>query len=61
LKALSQRELAAKAGLSLATINRTERGLHKPSPKTVRKLARALGTNPQALLTKQLKLLEYGE
>lgn len=61
LRALSQRDLAGKAGLSLATINRAEKGLHKPSPKTLRRLAKALHTTPEILLSHQLQLLEYGK
>ncbi len=58
MQALSQRDLAVKAGLSLATINRVEKGLHKPSPKTIRKLALALNTSPETLLSRQLRLLK---
>lgn len=61
LRALSQRDLADKAGVSLATINRAERGLHKPSPKTIRRLAKALDVTPEKLLATQLQLLEYGK
>ena len=57
LRALSQRELAALAGLSVTTVNRIENGQHRPMPKTVRKLARALGVSPEELLTEQLKLM----
>jgi transcriptional regulator with XRE-family HTH domain len=58
LRALSQRELAALAGLSVTTVNRIETGQHKPMPRTVRKLAEALGVTPEELLTEQLKLME---
>lgn len=58
LKALSQRELAARAGLSVTTVNRVETGLRKPIPRTVRKLAEALEVTPEELLTKQPRLLE---
>ena len=57
LRALSQRELAALAGLSVTTVNRIENGQHRPMPKTVRKLARALGVSPEELLTEQPKLM----
>jgi len=53
LRALSQRELAARAGLSVTTVNRIELSQRKPMPKTVRKLAGALGVSPQELLTAQ--------
>ncbi len=58
LRALSQRELAARAGLSVTTVNRIEIGQRKPMPKTVRKLAGALGVSPQELLTAQPWLIE---
>ena len=57
LRALSQRELAALAGLSVTTVNRIETGQHKPMPRTVRKLAEALGVTPEELLTEQPKLM----
>jgi len=44
--ALSQRELAQKAGVSRATIAAAELGTRKPHPSTVRKLATALGLHP---------------
>jgi transcriptional regulator with XRE-family HTH domain len=49
-KALSQRELAALAGLSHLTIVRLEAGNDSPYPRTVRKLAQALGVEPEALM-----------
>lgn len=58
LRALSQRELAAHAGLSVTTVNRIEIGRRKPMPRTVRKLARALGVSPAELLAKQPRLIE---
>jgi len=58
LRALSQRELAARAGLSVTTVNRIEIGQRKPMPKTVRKLAGALDVSPQELLTTQPWLIE---
>ena len=58
LHALSQRELAAKAGLSLTTVNHIETGQHKPMPRTVRKLAEALGVTPEEIMTEQPRLLE---
>ena len=58
LRALSQRELAAKAKLSVTTVNRIETGQRKPMPKTVRKLAEALGVTTEELLTEQPRLIE---
>ncbi len=43
---LSQAELARKAGLSTATINRLENGRTKPVFKTIRVLAKSLGVAP---------------
>ncbi len=58
LRALSQRELAVRAKLSVTTVNRIETGQRKPMPRTVRKLAEALGVTPEALLTEQPRLIE---
>ena len=49
-KMLSQRELAALAGVSHLTIVRTETGQGEPYPRTVRKLAQALGVKPADLM-----------
>jgi len=58
LRALSQRELAARAKLSVTTVNRIETGQRKPMPKTVRKLAEALEVTPEELLAEQPRLME---
>ncbi len=58
MRALSQRELATLAGLSVTTVNRIEIGQRKPMPKTVRKLAQALGVSPQELMSGQSRLME---
>jgi transcriptional regulator with XRE-family HTH domain len=58
LRALSQRDLAALASLSVTTVNRIETGQQKAMPKTVRKLAGALRITPQELLSKQSRLME---
>lgn len=47
---LTQRELAVAAGMTAATINRIERGLHAARISTVRKLAAALKVDPDNLL-----------
>jgi len=57
LRALSQRELAALAKLSVTTVNRIELGQRKPMPRTVRKLAEALGVTPEELLAEQPRLI----
>jgi transcriptional regulator with XRE-family HTH domain len=48
-RALSQRDLAALAGVTLSTINRLEVGHQSAYPVTVRKLAKALGVTPRDL------------
>lgn len=57
LRALSQRELAARAELSTTTINRIEGGECRPMPRTVRKLAAALGVTVEELLAEQPRLI----
>jgi transcriptional regulator with XRE-family HTH domain len=48
-QALTQDELAAKAGVSRQTVLKIEGGL-EPRPATVRKLAAALGVKPSDLM-----------
>jgi transcriptional regulator with XRE-family HTH domain len=48
---LSQAELARQSGLHALTISRLESGRVKPSTRSVRALARALGTTPGDLAT----------
>jgi len=49
-RAFSQAELAAHAGVSKATIvNLEQPGRRTPHPRTVRKLAVALGVSPEDL------------
>ena len=51
-RALTQKELAAKAGVSYVTISRMENGSAGPvKPPTLRKLADALGVAPDLLIT----------
>ena len=47
---LSQQDLAQKSGIAVATISKLERGEHKPSVKTIKKLAKALGKQEEELL-----------
>ncbi len=49
-RAMSQRDLAAKSGVAQDTISDLENGTRRAQPRTVRKLARALRTNPEALM-----------
>jgi len=46
---LSQRALAAKAGVSQALIAEIERGKHPPSAASLSKIAAALGVSPEEL------------
>ena len=47
---LTQRELAAKAGVGIATIVRVEKGLQSPTFKTIKLLAEALEISPAELV-----------
>lgn len=57
LSALSQRDLAARANLSVTTVNRIETGKGKPMPRTVRRLAEALKVTPEELVAEQPRLM----
>jgi len=46
---LTQRELAARAGMSPATIAKLETDVAEPRPGTIRKLAEALEVHPDEL------------
>ena len=48
--ALTQLELAQRAGVSKTTIVNIEAGRIEPHPPTVRKLAQALGVEPRVLV-----------
>lgn len=47
---LTQRELAERIEVTVGTINRIERGVHRPRLGTIRKLAEALGVDPDELV-----------
>ena len=49
-RALTQQELAGKAGITRATLSRLEAGAENPYPSTVRKLAKALNVDPEQLM-----------
>ncbi len=49
-RALTQKELADKAGLTVAALSRIERNNAEPRPTTRRKLAEALGVDPSELI-----------
>ena len=50
MHALTQVELAAKAGITPATLVRIERNQSEPHMSTIRKLADALGVEPSELV-----------
>ncbi len=50
LNALTQEELATKAGLTPAAVARIERNEAEPRPSTLRKLAGALSVKPAELV-----------
>jgi transcriptional regulator with XRE-family HTH domain len=50
VNALTQEELAGKAGLTPAAVARIERNEAEPRPSTLRKLARALDVKPAELV-----------
>lgn len=49
-KVMTQEELAQKSGVGEVTISRIETGQHEARISTVRKLATALGIEPQQLV-----------
>lgn len=49
-RALTQQELADKAGIGKNTVNRIERNDAEPHMSTLRKLARALDVDPAKLV-----------
>ena len=49
-RALTQEELATKAGMGKNTVNRMERNITEPRPSTLRKLAQALEVSPAELV-----------
>jgi len=50
LSALTQEELAAKAGLTATAVARIERNEAEPRPSTLRKLASVLEVKPATLI-----------
>lgn len=59
-KALTQQQLAEKAGVNRVTIARIEGGKDEPFPTTVRKVADALGVEPEELLAPPAEPLTNG-
>ena len=50
---LSQTELAKMAGITQAAVSGFERGERRAQPRTVRRLAKALGVAPNDLVVRQ--------
>jgi transcriptional regulator with XRE-family HTH domain len=48
-KFISQKDLARRSGIAAVTISRLENGSHKPRFITIRKLAKALGVEPNTI------------
>ncbi len=53
-RAWSMRDLAREAGVMPLTISELERGVRKPQPRTIRKLAAALGVEPIEIIGDEL-------
>ena len=49
-QALSLRDLARRSGVAYDTINRLELGKQDAQPRTIRRLAEALGVEPKELM-----------
>ncbi len=52
-QALSLRDLARRSGVAYDTINRLELGKQDAQPRTIRRLAEALGVGPKALMKRE--------
>jgi len=52
-RALSRKDLAGKASVNESTIYRAEQGRTNLRPSTIRKLAQALGVEPNELISRQ--------
>ena len=56
-RALSLSDVAQITGLSRVTINRIEYGKQRPMPRTIRKLANALGVTVEELTSEQASFI----
>jgi len=52
-QALSLRDLARRSGVAYDTINRLELGKQDAQPRTIRRLAEALGLQPKGLMKRE--------
>jgi transcriptional regulator with XRE-family HTH domain len=50
---LTQRELAEKSGVGVATIARIEKGKRRPTFRTIKRLAAVLGVEPSELAKRE--------
>lgn len=50
---MTQRELAEKSGVGVATIARIEKTKHQPTFRTIKRLAVALGVDPSELAKRE--------
>jgi len=50
---MTQRELAEKSGVGVATIARMEKSKHQPTFRTIKRLAAALGVDPSELAIRE--------
>ena len=57
---LTQRALAAEAGITAMALSRIELGSRLPSPQTIRALARVLGVDPGVLFRAPLRSAREG-
>ena len=53
VRAFSQRDLARLTGIAQDTISQLETGKREAQPRTIRKLAEALGVEPGALIREE--------
>ena len=60
-RAITQRELAIAVGMTPATINRIENGVHEARLSTVRRLAAALEIQPEDLIQWGVENTENGD
>lgn len=60
-KALTLRDLAAEAGIGFDTVWAAENGANEPRPSTVRKLAAALGVEPETFFAEMAEGDETGK
>ena len=52
-QALSQRDLSRMTGVAHDSISQLETGKREAQPRTIRKLAKALGVNPKELMRRE--------